>query len=659
MASTTTWTTSAGGGFGTNADWSSNLHPVAGDTADITDTFSGANYPVDVTDAEAAALVNIGAANADLQVESAGTLTAGSIDLTAGTLDVLSFGEINGGTITGGSGTSTDFIDGILKGVTWEGTLALTGVAQASLLTIETSLNVLDAAGTGPGEIDITGPGAELDFDNSMTLNGTGGNLAIDMGSTTGSSDYLGLDSGFILTLGSTVSLNQIAADSTIHLADAAGQSGGTIVNNGTITLSSGSGSGAFFNGSNFINNGHINVVGGGSSSVAGEDLELTPSNTFEVGSTGAISVNGYGLVHINGPNGSVDVSGTISVSGHGTVDLDTASVSVSDTSGTGAVLISNGGTLEINYDYDGTVIFLDSTGVVALGQQGGAYTGTIAGMSRLNAGTVDVIDLLLTTSVTTLQPNFTSASGGVLNVMDNATTLAAINLEGNYVGQAFTFATDGIGGTDIFLACFAAGTHILTEQGEVAVEALRQDDRVLAHMGDQQIAPQPVVWIGRREIDCRRHPRPSEVWPVRIRAGAFGLDTPSRDLFLSPDHAVYVSGVLVPIRHLVNGTSIARVPVDEITYYHVELPRHGVLLAEELPVESHLDSGDRANFISGGQVIRLFPRFSPPSATTWETHGCARLVVTGPELDAIRRELNGSNHHDHRRHVADVLGRS
>ncbi len=74
------------------------------------------------------------------------------------------------------------------------------------------------------------------------------------------------------------------------------------------------------------------------------------------------------------------------------------------------------------------------------------------------------------------------------------------------------------------------------------------------------------------------------------------------------------------------------------MTYYHVELPAHGVLLAEGLPAESYLDTGDRTNFANGGGPIALHPDFA---SRVWEAEGCAPLVVTGPVLDATRRWVN------------------
>jgi hypothetical protein len=128
----------------------------------------------------------------------------------------------------------------------------------------------------------------------------------------------------------------------------------------------------------------------------------------------------------------------------------------------------------------------------------------------------------------------------------------------------------------------------------------------------------------------------------VRVAAGAFGANVPVRDLYLSPDHAVFVNDVLVPVKLLANGTSIARAKRDHVRYFHVELPRHAVILAEGLMVESYLDIGDRSDFHHAGETIRLFPEFAarltPETALLWEARGVAPLVMTGSKLTAVRR---------------------
>ena len=96
---------------------------------------------------------------------------------------------------------------------------------------------------------------------------------------------------------------------------------------------------------------------------------------------------------------------------------------------------------------------------------------------------------------------------------------------------------------------------------------------------------------------------------PIRILAHAFGKGAPLRDLRLSPDHAVFVDGALVPIRYLLNGTTIAREAVAEVTYYHIQLensagaPSHEIVYAEGLPVESYLNTGNRSALDDAGIV--------------------------------------------------------
>jgi hypothetical protein len=186
---------------------------------------------------------------------------------------------------------------------------------------------------------------------------------------------------------------------------------------------------------------------------------------------------------------------------------------------------------------------------------------------------------------------------------------------------------------------CFARGTRVATPDGPVAVQDLRIGDRVVTIDGQEE----PVVWIGQRQVDCVRHTAPDLVWPVRIAAGAFAAQTPQRDLFLSPDHAVYAAGVLIPVKHLVNGATVAQLPVDTVTYVHIELASHQVILAEGLPAETYLDTGDRAAFGNGGGAIRLYPVWGGESRDVlliMEALGYAPLQVTGAAVAQLRAQL-------------------
>jgi hypothetical protein len=219
------------------------------------------------------------------------------------------------------------------------------------------------------------------------------------------------------------------------------------------------------------------------------------------------------------------------------------------------------------------------------------------------------------------------------LHVSAGGASYALTLAPGNYAGETVRVTGDTGSGSLVQLACFAAGTRIATNTGDRAVEDLAVGDHV--YTNDRRLAP--VRWVGRRTVDCRRHPRPEQVMPVRIVAGAFGLGVPRRDLLLSPDHAVFTGGVLIPVRYLVNFTTVAPVAVDAITYFHVELDHHDVILAEGLPAESFLDTGNRAAFANGGGHVDLHADFA---RRVWDAEACAELVLAGAKLAVARRRL-------------------
>src|SRR6202034_833016 len=130
----------------------------------------------------------------------------------------------------------------------------------------------------------------------------------------------------------------------------------------------------------------------------------------------------------------------------------------------------------------------------------------------------------------------------------------------------------------------------------------------VLALSGGELNA-HPVEWVGRRWIDLTAHPRPETVAPVRIQRGAFAEDMPHKDLLVSPDHAIFVDGKLICARQLINGTTIRQEKDwSSVEYFHVELDAHAILLAEGLPAESYLNTGNRGFFANSGEPLMLHP---------------------------------------------------
>ena len=154
---------------------------------------------------------------------------------------------------------------------------------------------------------------------------------------------------------------------------------------------------------------------------------------------------------------------------------------------------------------------------------------------------------------------------------------------------------------------------------------------------------PQAISWIGYRRVDCRHHPDAEAVWPICVLPHAFGDGRPRRPLLLSPDHAVFVEDVLIPVKYLVNGTTISQSRLDVVNYYHIELARHDVVFAEGMPTETYLESGRRNAFENVGSVLHLYPIFAAhrqDGSLVWESLGYAPLVGEGELLDRVRRML-------------------
>ena len=131
-------------------------------------------------------------------------------------------------------------------------------------------------------------------------------------------------------------------------------------------------------------------------------------------------------------------------------------------------------------------------------------------------------------------------------------------------------------------IPCFGSGTMILTPSGERPVEAIAVGDLVVTATGQAV----PVRWRGTRTLDAAALADQPELRPVRLKLGAYGN---RRDLILSPQHGVVVAGRLIRARHLAEHGAGAHVARGKrcVTYHHLLLPKHGLLVAEGAVVES------------------------------------------------------------------------
>jgi Hint domain/Domain of unknown function (DUF4347) len=156
--------------------------------------------------------------------------------------------------------------------------------------------------------------------------------------------------------------------------------------------------------------------------------------------------------------------------------------------------------------------------------------------------------------------------------------------------------------------ACYCRGTLILTPDGEMAIEDLDIGDLVVTVSGEAR----PVRWIGTLTYDRRFIAANQAMLPIRIRVGAFAEGVPSRDLLLSPDHAILIEDILIQAGALVNGTSIVRDVPKTLTYYHIELDDHTLILAENTLAETFIDNVDRLAFNNWEEHEALYPQGKP-----------------------------------------------
>jgi hypothetical protein len=123
---------------------------------------------------------------------------------------------------------------------------------------------------------------------------------------------------------------------------------------------------------------------------------------------------------------------------------------------------------------------------------------------------------------------------------------------------------------------------------------------------------------------------------PILIRQGALGGNLPKRDLWISPLHAMFFDGVLIPASALVNGVSIVQAKrVGAVEYFHLELETHDVIIAEGALSETFLDDGSRGMFHNAASYRETYP-----DATPVPPRYCAPRVEDGEALQAVRDRI-------------------
>ena len=520
-----------------------------------------------ITDKFVVGVAGSGGSNANLVVAGS-SLAAGSVVEDTGAIDV------NGNLIVGAQAAARLDVSGYLSAV---GT-------------------TIDAVGTLVADASPSGAGAAVEFGGLVdtgsvlladNVHATAANLILTgtlaLG---GTAELSGLDSAVIGAGGSLV----VGPDSSFG-ASGLDEIGGGMLVDGSVGVAG-----------NLVSSAGINLGGGILSAAA-----VTLGAGAVLSGFGDVVVAGAGLSKIVLAGGDVLASGGILLL-DGDVTMSGGSLAVSASSQLDLVHGVSGGSIVfdgVNGELVINDVAVDST----------AVAGMVAG---------DVVDLV------GVAPGLVTYSAGLISVTDTlGDALGGFGL-GTGLGQpAVEIISDGSGGALITLGgempCFARGTRLLTPNGYVPVEAFKPGDPIITHAGERRA----VRWIGRRTVDAGLKER-AGLRPVLVMPGAMGPGQPGRPVRLSPSHAVFVDGVLVPVTHLVNGaTIVTEVKRGPVIYYHVELDRHDVVVADGLPVETYLDTGNR------GELYREVGRRGSAR------QACAELVTRGAQLAKIRRRLH------------------
>jgi O-antigen biosynthesis protein len=493
------------------------------------------------------------------------------------------------------------------------------------------------------------------------------GNSRSDSGTTiaSGGSQYVGYDYGTGTATSTTIisgGFQDVGDDYgtgtvTNTIIDNGGQNVGDTYGTGTAT-------------STTINSGGIQRVGVNFGTGTATDTTISgggtqyvgyADDTFDSGTATSTTILSGGTQYVGGDARATGIATSTTLSG-GTQYVNVGGTATATTiyaggleevqsGGTASTPVIDGGTLRLDNGaaiatgpIDFAAVSGTSGGTLDLTGEGSGsaftsnFTAAISGFTGegSTAATSDIIDVTGTGSAGDHVVWTQTGTSGTLQVEDASNNvLESLTLDGSFGQQHFVLTETG--STDQITynnsaPCYRRGTLIEAARGQKTVEALKIGDKVRTASG----ALRPIKWIGQRSYAGRFVMGRKDILPVCIKAGALGENVPVRDLWVSPNHAMYLSGVLIEAKDLINGVSIVQAEqVESVNYVHIELDSHDVIIAEGALAETFIDDDSRAMFQNAHDYATLYGEDSPAPA-----HYCAPRLSEGYEVEAVRQRL-------------------
>lgn len=199
-----------------------------------------------------------------------------------------------------------------------------------------------------------------------------------------------------------------------------------------------------------------------------------------------------------------------------------------------------------------------------------------------------------------------------------------------------------GVGVFSATVPCFTAGTLIKTSKGERRVEELACGDHVLTIDNGYQ----PIRWIGGRPVTAAERAANPKLHPIRIRAGALGLQLPETDLIVSRQHRILIRSeianrifgcqeILVPAVKMLalDGIEVAD-DIENVSYWHILFERHEVVWSNGAPTESLFTGPEALKSVGPDareEILTLFPELADPEFQP----AAARMIPTKGKMAA------------------------
>lgn len=243
-----------------------------------------------------------------------------------------------------------------------------------------------------------------------------------------------------------------------------------------------------------------------------------------------------------------------------------------------------------------------------------------------------DVLDLFgsgWSKANTTIIFNDASHENGTVQFLDNL---------GNVIGS-MTFSN-----IETIVPCFTPGTLIATDRGAVPVETLSVGDRVLTR--DHGL--QPIRWIGRRDLTASELLRTPHLRPVLIGAGALGPGQPQRDMRVSPQHRLLMTGaypelisgeteVLAPALYFLGQPGIVQdAAAMGVSYLHLMFDQHEIVMSDGIWSESFQPGAATLSSMEAAQRAELLALFPGLSSNQTRAYPAARSTLKRHEVRQI-----------------------